>query len=190
MSMDRPMAPELQRGRPRLVSTAMAGWWTAAACLLLAIGAWWRTAPPAHPARPPAPPAPRTPADERALLLASFAVVRIPLGASKDGSAAGVSGDVVWDPITQRGFIRIVGMPVNDPKLRQYQIWIFDAERDQRYPVDGGIFDVPSAAAEIIVPVHAAVPVRAAKSFAITTEQPGGVVVSAREHLVALAQAT
>src|SRR5208337_3443532 len=99
----------------------------------------------------------RTPAEERALLLASFATVRIPLGATKDPAAAGVSGDVVWDPITQRGFIRFVGMPVNDPKIQQYQIWIFDAERDQRYPVDGGIFDVPSAGGEFIVPVHAGV---------------------------------
>src|SRR5208283_2538684 len=134
---------EPQRSSPRLASAAMAGWWAAAACLLLAIGAWWRAAAPSvAPARQfhqPPPPVSRTPAEERALLLAGFAAVRIPLGATKDPAAAGVSGDVVWDPITQRGFIRFVGMPVNDPKVQQYQIWIFDAERDQRYPVDGGI---------------------------------------------------
>jgi len=32
--------------------------------------------------------------------------------------------------------------------------------------------------------------VRAAKAFAVTVEKPGGVVVSAREHIVALAQLT
>jgi hypothetical protein len=39
------------------------------------------------------------------------------------------------------------------------------------------------------VPIHAALPVRAAKAFAVTVEKPGGVVVSAREHVVLLGQA-
>ncbi len=170
-----------------------AGWWAAAACLLLAMTAWFRAPPPAvmttEPAHPVVAPAQRTPVEQRALLLSDPATVKIALAATKDPSSAGVSGDVVWNPVSQQGYIRLAGVSVNDPKIHQYQIWIFDAERDQRYPVDGGVFDVPTNG-EAIIPVHAAVSVRAAKMFAITIEKPGGVVVSAREHIVALAQAT
>ena len=51
-------------------------------------------------------------------------------------------GEVVWSAAEQRGYLRIAGLPVNDPKARQYQLWIFDARRDERYPVDSGVFDV------------------------------------------------
>jgi anti-sigma-K factor RskA len=77
----------------------------------------------------------------------------------------------------------------NDPTEHQYQLWIFDGERDERYPVDGGVFNVPAGAAEVVVPIRAAVLVHAAKAFAITIEKPGGVVVSEREHVVALGKA-
>ena len=176
-------------------SSGAAGWWAAAACLLLAIFGWLRTptAPPvASPGgAPPVPVAqvPPSPAEERAALLARADAVKLALGATKDPAAAGVTGDVVWDPTSQRGFIRFVGLMPNDPAVHQYQIWIFDANRDQRYPVDGGVFDIPANRSEVVVPIHAAVPVGLAKAFAVTVEKPGGVVVSSREHVVALAQA-
>jgi len=162
-------------------SLGMAGWWAAAACLCVAVFTWVHT--------PTAPEAMRlTPEDERAALLASGSR-KIPVGATQDPSGAGVSGDVVWDPATQRGFLRIVGLAHNDPTVNQYQIWIFDAERDPRYPVDGGVFDIPANANEVLVPIRAGIPVRSAKAFAVTVEKPGGVVVSARDRVVALAQA-
>lgn len=99
------------------------------------------------------------------------------------------SGDVVWDARTQRGFLRLRGFVPNDPERAQYQLWIFDAARDDRYPVDGGVFDVPPGRDELIVPMHPALPVSRAVAFAITVEKPGGVVVSAREKVVAFAQA-
>lgn len=159
----------------------MAGWWAAAACLCLAVFSWVRT-----PVAPGS--AQLAPEEQRAALLAGGRP-RIPVAATKDPAAAGASGDVVWDPVTQRGFIRFVGLAHNDPALNQYQIWVFDAARDERYPVDGGIFDVPAGATEVLVPIRAAVPVRSAKAFAVTLEKPGGVVVSARDRVVALAQA-
>jgi hypothetical protein len=55
--------------------------------------------------------------------------------------------------------------------------------------VDGGVFDVPANSTEVLVPIHAALPVRLAKAFAVTIEKPGGAVVSAREHILVLAQA-
>lgn len=181
---------------------ASSGWWAAAACLVLAALGWLHspqsnapvavvhvpTAPAVIPP-PIVPAAPPTPAEERAALLAQPDSLKINLGATKDPAAAGLSGDVVWNPATQRGFLRFVGLKPNDPRAHQYQLWIFDAQRDQRYPVDGGVFDVPANLAEVLVPIRAALPVRAAKAFAVTIEKPGGVVVSARDHVVALGQA-
>jgi hypothetical protein len=177
------------------------GWFAAAACLVLAVFAWNRSPPPATvvltspvaavPSAPVSPPVvtPPTPAEERAALLAKSDSLKINFGATKDPAAAGVSGDVVWDPVTQRGFLHFVGLAANDPALRQYQLWIFDGGRDQRYPVDGGVFDVPANATEVVIPIHAALPVLSAKAFAVTVEKPGGVVVSGRQHVVVLGAA-
>jgi len=176
------------------------GWLAAAACLVLAVFAWNRTpapAPAAVVATPPAaaipptptPAAPPTAAEERAALLAKSDSLKITFGATKDPAAAGVTGDVVWDPVTQRGYLRLVGLAPNDPALHQYQLWIFDGGRDKRYPVDGGVFDVPANATEVVVPIRAALPVLTAKAFAVTVEKPGGVVVSGREHVVVLGAA-
>jgi Anti-sigma-K factor rskA len=173
------------------------GWLAAAACLVLAIFGWERTPSPLPPVVavvtppsvvvPPAEkPAPPTAAEERAALLAKTDSLKIPLGATKDPAAAGVSGDVVWDPVTQRGFLHFAGLAPNDPALHQYQIWIFDAGRDKRYPVDGGVFDVPANASEVVIPIRASLMVRKPAAFAVTLEKPGGVVVSGREHVLAL----
>jgi hypothetical protein len=190
-------AGDRARGSGRRASPA-GGWWAAAACLLLALFAWYRTpttvfkpvqvAGGERPSLPP-PPAP-TPGVERAELLARADTLKIPLAATKDPAAGGVTGDVVWDPVAQRGYLRFVGLPHNDPSAHQYQIWIFDGDRDPRYPVDGGVFDVPADGRELIVAIHNVIPVHLAKAFAVTVEKPGGVVVSARDHVVVLAQAT
>jgi hypothetical protein len=172
------------------------GWLAAAACLVLAVVAWNRPpprAPTAHvspsPAAVPPPAVPPTPAEERAALLAKADSLKVTFGATKDPAAHGVSGDVVWDPATQRGFMRLVGLAPNDPSMHQFQLWIFDGGRDKRYPVDGGVFDIPANATEVVLPIRAALPVLAPKAFAVTIEKPGGVVVSGREHVVALGAA-
>jgi hypothetical protein len=173
------------------------GWFAAAACLVLAVLAWNRSPPPAAPVAVVAPPAavippiakpvvPPTPAEERAALLAKSDSLKVTVAATKDPAAAGVSGDVVWDPATQRGFLHLVGLAPNDPALHQYQMWIFDGGRDKRYPVDAGVFDVPANATEVVIPIHAELPVLSAKAFAVTVEKPGGVVVSGLAHVVVL----
>ncbi|MEM7228940.1 MAG: anti-sigma factor, partial [Planctomycetota bacterium] len=80
------------------------------------------------------------------------------------------------------------GLEANDPSVMQYQLWIFDAERSADHPVDGGVFDIPAGGGEVIVPIDPKLAVSDATLFAITVEQPGGVVVSARERIVLLAQ--
>jgi len=170
------------------------GWFAAAACLLLAVFGWWRSPQPAAPVAlvpPPAAVAPiekpaPTAAQERAAMLAKTDSLKISLGATKDPAAAGVTGDVVWDPVTQRGFLHFAGLAANDPAVHQYQIWIFDAVRDKRYPVSGGVFDVPANAAEVVIPIRAALMIAQPAAFAVTVEKPGGVMVSGLEHVVAL----
>ena len=183
---------------PRASRYGAYGWLAAAACLILAIFGWVRSpspptpippvvrAVPTPPVKPVEPPAPPTPAEERAALLAKSDSLKIPLAATKDPAAAGVTGDVVWDPATQRGFVHFKGLAANDPAVHQYQIWIFDAARDKRYPVDGGVFDVPANTSEVVIPIRAELMVHKPAAFAVTVEKPGGVVVSGREHVVAL----
>lgn len=177
------------------------GWLAAAACLVLALFGWMRppapveappiavTPPAIAPAVPPLPPAPPSPAEERAAMLAKSDSLKVTLGPTKDPAAKGVSGDVVWDPATQKGFLHFVGLASNDPAVHQYQVWIFDAARDQRYPIDGGVFDVPADANDVVIPINASLAVSKVAAFAVTVEKPGGVVVSARQHVVALGAA-
>jgi len=101
-------------------------------------------------------------------------------------ASAFVSGDVVWNNAEQIGYMRFQGLAANDPSVEQYQLWIFDAERDEARPVDGGVFNV-SRSGEVIVPIDAKLLVHDAAAFAITVEQPGGVVVSDRSRLALLA---
>jgi hypothetical protein len=178
-------------GRPRLVpparpaSRGTAGWWAAAAALVLAVAGWYpRFAPP--PARPTAPSAA---AAREALIRSAHDLVRWEFTATADPAARGASGDVVWDPATQQGYLRFKGLGPNDASRVEYQLWIFDAERDDRYPVDGGVFDIPAAGTEVVIPIHARLHVGKPALFAVTAERPGGVVVSGRERIVVLAKA-
>ncbi|MEM6688223.1 MAG: anti-sigma factor [Planctomycetota bacterium] len=97
-----------------------------------------------------------------------------------------VTGDVVWDGDTQEGYMKFVGLPINDPGSEQYQLWIIDPERDEE-PIDGGVFDCTSDG-EMIVRIDAKLKVIDPQAFAITIEQPGGVVVSTQERLPLLAK--
>lgn len=149
----------------------------AAATLLVVAGAWWLLRGHAAP--------PRTAAQDRAELLASAAdATRLDWRPTPE--AASASGDVVWSPSAQRGYLRFVGLSPNDPTKTQYQLWIFDRLRDQAFPVDGGVFDVTSTG-EVVVPITAKLHVDDATLFAVTVERPGGVVVSRREHIVVTA---
>jgi hypothetical protein len=107
---------------------------------------------------------------------------------TNDPDGKNVHGEIVWSNKLQSGFMRFAGLPKNDPTQHQYQLWIFDKNQDDKYPIDGGVFDIASTTTDAIVPIRAKLNVVWPKMFAVTEEKPGGVVVSAREHLVALAQ--
>jgi len=119
---------------------------------------------------------------------ADSSATRLTWTATADPSAQGASGSVVWSRTTQAGEMRLAGLRPNDRARWQYQLWIFDKRRDQRYPVDGGVFDIPPGVGEVRVPIRARLPVGDAIMFVVTVEPAGGVVVSSRERVALTAK--
>jgi hypothetical protein len=178
-----PLTDNVVQLEPRRASrvVAITGWIAAAACLALAIGAWrYRGRPEVAIVTPLA--------VERDKLLAKTGTTRLDWTATPDPAAKGASGDVVWNAIEQRGFMRFRGLAKNDPRGWQYQLWIFDKNREDKYPVDGGVFDVDAETGDVLVPIKARLPVGEPTLFAVTVEKPGGVVVSKRERIVVTAK--
>jgi len=189
-SHERPATSTVSEVRPIASARSnLVGWsgWMAAAAALVFWFAVPRTEAVSAPNAEPAPVA--TVAMLRDSLLSADAT-STPLDwtATADSSAVGASGDVVWSGRAQRGVMRIAGLQPNDRRRWQYQLWIFDKSRDQKYPVDGGVFDVPAGQTEVLIPIDARVPVGEAVMFAVTVEPVGGVVVSTRERIALLAQ--
>ncbi|MHC4847090.1 MAG: anti-sigma factor domain-containing protein [Planctomycetota bacterium] len=144
------------------------GWVAAAAILVLAVLLWPRTQADA-------------PFDEAKAARLNWSPV------DAKGRFGGVSGEVVWNESSQRGYMLLRGLPVNDPQVEQYQLWIVDGRKDRyKHPVDGGVFDCASAR-EIRVPIDAKLRVERASTFVLTSERPGGVVVSDGPFLVVAA---
>lgn len=93
-----------------------------------------------------------------------------------------VRGEVVWSDALQAGEMRFVGLPPNNPDLQQYQLWVVDPDRHAPL-ADAGVFDIPSDG-YVVIPVAAKLDVQEPAAFAVTLEQPGGVVVSEGPFLV------
>lgn len=175
----------------------LVGWLAAAACFAVAAYSWFGRPPEVKvvqmiPSASPsatltAPPVTPTLADLRTALAADPLATKIPWSPTKDPGAAGASGDVVFSVEKQTGFMRFHGLAANDPKQHQYQLWIFDKAKDQKYPVDGGVFDVVASNGDVIVQIQPKIRVTDPSLFAVTVEDPGGVVVSKREHIVVTA---
>ncbi|MEO9594272.1 anti-sigma factor [Rhodopirellula bahusiensis] len=177
-----PAALEMVQPRKRtdLRPREAAAWLAFAASALLALGLWrgseWNRPGNVE----------TTAAAERTLLLNEAEdVVQVAWGDGKHPFQTEVKGDVVWSNASQDGYMRFVGMPVNDVAVEQYQLWIIDPARDDE-PIDGGVFDIDSTG-EVVVPITAKLKVLNPVAFAITVEKPGGVVVSSQENLPLLA---
>lgn len=154
------------------------GWFAAAAAVLLATGIW--VFAPKHKLAP---------AQQRAELLQNAEdLIQVSWQLGPTAQMEQAAGDVVWSNEKQVGFMRFRNLPANDPTKQQYQLWIIDGKRDPKYPVDGGVFNIPDGSDEVIVPINAKLPVFDPKLFAITVEEPGGVVVSDRKRLPLLAE--
>ena len=180
-------APKPKASSPKVSSfPSKAGWFAAAASVLIAVAGWW---PRLQTGTEPAIETPivSTLQQEREKLLAQAGVLRQTWQTTQDPAASGVTGDVVWDPNSQNGFVRFRGLQANNTDEMQYQLWIFDKTRDERYPIDGGVFDIPNGQSEVIIPITAKLEVRDPAAFAVTIERPGGSVVSSRDRIVVLA---
>lgn len=163
--------------RPRWVTWS--GWAMAAVLAgLLLVDAGARPSAGTDPA-PSGPPAYETVAQAPGAVVASWAPGGHPSGDD-------VSGQVAWSGELQTGVMRFTGLAPAPPGL-QYQLWVFDATRDERFPVDGGVFDIPPGADTVEVAIDARLPVAEPTLFAVTLEPEGGVVVSDRERLATVA---
>ncbi len=129
-----------------------------------------------------------TPAQLRQQLIETTPdIARAEWGKGNVAAIDAVSGDVVWSDTKQAGFLRVRGLPANDPTKETYQLWIFEDGKLEPHPKDGGVFDLTTTG-EVIIPIDAKIAAKDPKVFAITIEKPGGVVVSSREKIAALAK--
>ncbi len=173
------------------------GWfgWAAAAmaCIALAVNIWFtRFQPPVEIAQNTPPVVvspPLLPTDLRAQLLqnANDIVKATWSGGNVNEIAKQIAGDVVWSDEKQAGYVSLRGLPVNDITKETYQLWIFDKTQDAATPIDGGTFDVKSNG-EVVIPINAKLKAQGPQMFAITVEKPGGVVVSKRGKIAAIAK--
>ena len=191
MDADSPWPPSYEAEKP---SRSWFGWFgwvaAAAACVALAVNIYiTRTQPPVEVVLTPPVETPRTltPVEQRDAFLASTTgLVSANWAAGNVKELKEISGDVVWSDEKQAGFMRFRGLPANDITKETYQLWIFDKTQDKATPIDGGVFDV-AANGEVVIPINAKLNAREPGMFAITIEKPGGVVVSKREKIAALA---
>lgn len=100
-----------------------------------------------------------------------------------------VLGEVVWSEAEQKGFMKFKGLSVNDVNKEEYQLWIFDETQSEKTPIDGGVFDIKENG-EVLIPIKANLKFKNPKLFAITREKPGGVMVSDRQRIAAIAKVT
>ena len=153
--------------------------WAAAACLLIIFNPFGQQSqPPVH----------ELTASEKLELLIQEApenTQNLAFSAASDPYQE-VQGKIIWNDDRQEGYMKLANLPVNDPTVSQYQLWIVDPKRDE-LPVDGGVFDIPSDPGFSVIPIRNALPVSKPVAFLITLEQPGGVVRSKQEIKVALA---
>jgi hypothetical protein len=167
-------------------------WLAAAACLGLAAIGWWprlaAVVPQVAAQLPYGQARLATMTDVEALRAVATDMVVVKFAPGPDPSGQGLTGELHWSPSRQEGYMVFAGLKANDPAREQYQLWIFDAERDERHPVHGGVFDIPAGRETVVVRVEPRLTVPKANMFVVTVERPGGVWVSDRSRIPALAK--
>jgi len=165
------------------------GWGAAAAaCIALGINIWMTRLQPPLQVKVPEQIEELNPAQMRQRLIdAGGDVIQAKWAVGNDKNVKEIAGDIVWSDAKQAGYMRFRGLPVNDTGKQTYQLWIFDETQDEKTPIDGGTFDV-SSNGDVIIPIKAKLKASRPKMFAVTVEKPGGVVVSKRDKIAAIAK--
>ncbi len=192
-AQDRPAVYETADEESR--STPWFSWFgwaaAAAACIALALNIWFTRTQPVEIAKnqPPVntPKTLSTVELRDQLLTATKDVIKAAWSEGNVKGLAKVVGDVVWSDEKQTGYMTLKGLPANDKAKETYQLWIFDKTQDPKTPIDGGTFDV-NADGEVVIPITAKLKALKPEMFAITVEKPGGVVVSQRGKIAAIAK--
>lgn len=167
----------------------LVAWVTAAVCLMVAVFSWNRQkTEDTRPGIELPPVAKQDPVGESVakkvvptlsqqrdeLLLSPEGVLHVQLMDTVDRQDATAIGDIVWSPVQQRGFLRIKGLPSNDPSKSQYQLWLVEASPMHHETINGGVFNVDQQTRELIVPIRADHFVKQPNIFVISIEPPGG----------------
>lgn len=156
-----------------------AGWLAAAAAITIAAVGWLR---PVTPQSSTTPIATNTSIDDRLASLesapgtVSAEWIVWPAGTLAPDieprpAATEVTGKFVWNEQRQEGYMVFENMPVNDPTLEQYQLWLVSA--DHEHPIDGGVFDIASTG-KVVVPIDAKIRATNVAALGITVEKPDG----------------
>lgn len=171
------------------------GWAVAAAAIVALVVSVWFRQPAAGPEvggkttpTPTATPKPIAPTEMRdELARTATDLIKATWAAGNVKGLTDVVGDIIWSDEKQSGYMTFKGLPANDPSKETYQLWIMDENQGDVTPIDGGTFDV-NANGEVVVPINAKLKAKAPHLFAVTIEKPGGVVVSKRERIAAIAK--
>jgi len=186
---DRDLAAYRLPQSPVLARSSRLGWLAAAACLGLAVIGWWprlAAGPSDYPVAGVARIESLAAVDRLKASAGDVLVTRFDRG--PDPTAAASEAKLYWSPSRQEGYMVFRGLKANDPRVEQYQLWIFDPERDERHPVHGGVFDIPVGQETVVVKVEPRLTVPKANTFVVTVERPGGVWVSDRKRIPAIAK--
>lgn len=166
------------------------GWATAAvACVALGINVYFTRIQPTEQVKNQNPPETQQSLTDRQKhdqLLVAGSAIKANWAAGNVKEIATVTGDIIWSDEKQTGYMLFRGLPVNDAATC-YQLWIFDKNQKKETPIDGGVFKVTSDG-EVIVPITAKLKANSPYLFAVTIEKDGGVVVSDRQKIAALAK--
>jgi hypothetical protein len=153
--------------------TSWLPWALAASCAIVAATAFMRAIPSTNP-RP------------TVAVAAAPDVIKAEWGAWDNPEIPNVRGYVHWSDQLQRGVMHFSGLPANDPRTSQYQLWIID-ERGLTQRINGAIFN-STPDGELDVEIAPSIAVRNAAAFAVTIEQPGGTWVSDMSRRVVIAK--
>ncbi|MFM7133173.1 MAG: hypothetical protein ACKO0W_02530, partial [Planctomycetota bacterium] len=129
-----PQPIPIATARRRVPASVVAAWTVAAASIAVAVASNWSLLADAIRGGDPATTAIDSP---EGFLATHPRALRAALTNGGDAHARpDARGEACFDPETGEGVLFIEGLAPNDPAVEQYQLWIFDRTRDERFPVD------------------------------------------------------